>query len=143
MPQKSSGDDLICSAATMITREAQRCVQRRVTHVRTPMEKPTTRLKRKSGPSQAVSERVTFRQRDLVVMCFHVSGFSHWTRSDTRGLKSEFDLWTGQSPKKKRKKNFNRQRRDRSCKDSIRVGNTLAWRCLQAGARKRAEQRRG
>ena len=55
----------------------------------------------------------------LVVMCFHVSGHSHWTRSDTRGLKSESDQWTDGAVSN----NFDRQRRDRSRKNSRESGH--------------------
>ena len=52
-------------------------------------------------------------------MCFHVSGHSHSMRSDTCGLKSESDRWTDGAVSN----NFNRQRRDRSCKNSQESGH--------------------
>ena len=52
-------------------------------------------------------------------MCFHVSGHSHCMRSDTRGLKDESYRWTDGAVSN----NFNRQRRDGSCKKSQESGH--------------------
>ena len=83
-----SGNDLTCSAIKIISRETQP----RTTCVHTPKAKPTTRLKRKSAPSLADSDRCPQSQT----------------------LKSESDRWTDGAIAN----NFNRQRRDRSRKNS-------------------------
>ena len=69
---------------------------------------------------QANTERDTRNETREMCSVGDTNKNSHWMRNDSRGLKSEFDRWNDGGAAAN---NFNRQRRDRSCKNSRESGH--------------------